>query len=320
MKTSSAPTLRSLLRGFTLIELLVVIAIISVLIALLLPAVQQAREAARRTQCRNNLKQIGLALHNYESSYGVFPKGGAGVASLGNPLMKTRWTLSWGAALLPYLDQGPLYHRINQDEIYLHPDNLTPGQTVLSVFLCPSAPKTSLLRPNGDTLNSTTLYARTDYSGNYGERGLRCYPSTNCQNNYADQGGSSSGGRGVMMVGLDPPISLAHITDGTSNTLVIGEAPEGLHSIWIGHKNVFDQSAPVSAETETGSHWSSCHPVFKSREGNFCDYGQEFHSYHAGGAHFVAADGSVRFVGTSTDVRVLAALLSRAGGEVNSDP
>ncbi|MBX3436321.1 MAG: DUF1559 domain-containing protein [Planctomycetaceae bacterium] len=302
--------------AFTLIELLVVIAIVAVLVALLLPAVQQAREAARKTQCRNQLRQMGLAFHNYEGAHRVFPKGGAGVASQTNAAFKSRWTLSWGAAILPFLDQEPLFHAINHNETYLHPDNIGPGQTLLPVFLCPTAPRLEDFRPNGDTPTSTIKYARTDYSGNYGERGLRCYPATNCQNNYADQGGGVSGGRGVLLIGIDPVVRIADIVDGTSHTLMVGEAPEGLHSLWIGHKNVFDQSAPVSAKAEAGSPWQSCHPALKSRAGDFCDFGQEFHSYHEGGAHFLAVDGSVRFVSTSADVKSLAALLSRAGREV----
>ncbi|QDT46900.1 hypothetical protein Pan258_09250 [Symmachiella dynata] len=305
-------------RGFTLIELLVVIAVLGILIALLLPAIQQVRESARRMQCSNNLRQIGIAFHNYESTYRVFPKGGAGVAHLTDPGIRSRWTLSWGAALLPYLDQQSLYQTINQNEPYLHADNVTPGQTVLSIFRCPSARQGALLRPNGDTPGSPTKFARTDYGGNYGERGLRCYPDTNCQNNYSEFGDTSGVGRGVMLIGTDPSIGLNNILDGTTNTFLVGEAPEGLHSIWMGHKNVFDQSVPLNAKVETGSLWQSCHPIFASQEGEFCDFGQEFHSYHTGGVHFLAVDGSARFVSENISLQVLAALLSRAGQEVVS--
>lgn len=302
--------------AFTLIELLVVIAIIGVLVGLLLPAVQQAREAARRIQCRNNLKQIGLALHNYHSSFQVFPKGGAGVASLTVASARARWTMSWGAAILPGLDQAPLYNTINQNGPYLESDNLVPGQTVLPVFLCPSAPKGDYLRPNGDTPNSTTKYARTDYGGNWGERVLRCYPATNCQNNYSDIGDNSGNGRGVLLIGVERTVSMRDITDGSSQTIFVGEAPDGLHSLWIGHKNVFDQSAPINAHAVAGSPWASCGTVFKSPYGFACDFGQEFHSYHVGGAQFSLVDGSARFVSENVDNKLLAALLSRSGAEI----
>jgi len=299
--------------GFTLIELLVVIAIIAILIALLLPAVQQAREAARRTGCRNNLKQMGLALHNYHSTYRVFPKGGAGVASLTNTTYLSRWTLSWGAASLPYLDQSPLYHELNQNHPYLHIDNHAPGQTILPVFLCPSTPKADMLKPNGDTPNSTIKFARSDYGGNWGERSLRCYPATNCQNNY---GSGSSGGRGVMLIGTERTVGERDITDGTTNTIMLGEAPDGAHSIWIGHKNVFDQSAPLNARAEPGTQWSSCASFLASKPNRFCDFGQEFHSFHEGGGQFLLADGSVRFISENIDLKVFSALLSRSGGEI----
>jgi prepilin-type processing-associated H-X9-DG protein len=238
------------------------------------------------------------------------------VASLTIPAARARWTLSWGAALLPGLDQGTLFQSLNLNQPYLHADNLLPGQTVLPAFLCPSASQTPLLKPNGDTPASTTLYARTDYGGNWGERALRCYPATNCQNNYSDMGDKSGFGRGVMLIGTESTLSMRDIRDGSTNTIMIGEAPEGLHSIWIGHKNVFDQSAPLNAHTGTPTPWQSCGTVFKSRHGNFCDFGQEFHSYHTGGAHFLLVDGSVRFVSENTDLKLFAALLSRAGGEV----
>jgi hypothetical protein len=99
---------------------------------------------------------------------------------------------------------------------------------------------------------------------------------------------------------------------------MIGEAPEGLHSIWIGHKNVFDQSVPLDARAKTGSPWQACHPVFKSRFGNVCDFGQEFHSYHPGISCFSFADASTRSLATSIDIKIFAALLSRRGDEIVS--
>jgi len=312
--------LRALSRSaFTLVELLVVIAIIGLLIALLLPAVQSAREAARRMQCMNNLKQIGLGLQNYDSVYRVFPKGGAGSVSLTNPAIRARWRLSWGASILPFIEQAGAYEAINQREPYIHPSNLAVGQTLISTYRCPSAPQGELLRPNGDTLSSTTLYARTDYGGNYGERGLRCFPATSCANNYADIGIADGQGRGTLMLGTDKDVGIRDILDGSSHTILIGEAPEGLHSIWIGHKNVFDQSVPLEARIRSVTSWASCNTVFKSRAGNFCDFGQEFHSYHPGGSVFAFADGSSHFLVENIDIKLFSSLLSRRGGELVTD-
>lgn len=299
-------------RGFTLVELLVVIAIVGVLVGLLLPAVQSAREAARRLECQNNLKQIGLGLANYESIHRRYPKGGAGVVSLTNPNILARYKISWGTAILPFIEQTPLYDLIDLKQPYIHPDNLQPGQTLISTYLCPSAPKQEWMRPNGDTPNSTDRYARTDYGGNYGERGLRCHPQNNCPNSYR----SGGGGRGTLMLGNDQDIGTRDITDGLSHTVLVSEAPEGLHSIWIGHKNVFDQSVPVSARIGDYPPWTPCLPSFASRYGKICDFGQEFHSYHSGGAALSLADGSTHFLASTIDFKILAAMLSRAGDEV----
>ncbi len=302
--------------AFTVVELLVVITIIGVLLALLLPAVQSAREAARRMQCLNNLKQIGLGLQNYDSVFRVFPKGGAGAVSLTNPTIRARWRLSWGASILPFVEQMSVYEAINRQEPFIHASNLVAGQTFISTYLCPSATQGEAMRPNGDTPSSTTLYARTDYGGNYGERGLRCFPNFNCQNNYSDIGISDGQGRGTLMLGTDKVVGIRDILDGTTHTILVGEAPEGLHSIWIGHKNVFDQSVPLEARIRVGSPWQSCNPVFKSRVGNFCDFGQEFHSYHPGGSVFSFADGSAHFLVENIDFKLFSSLLSRRGGEL----
>ncbi len=314
--------------GFTLIELLVVIAIIAILIALLLPAVQQARESARRLQCKNNLKQIGIALHNYHSSYRSFPRGGYGgtltSANASDPTLKaSALSLSWGAAILPGLEQSNLYDQINQSEWYVHTDNVPVGQTVLTTYICPSMPSGVMLKPNGDQPSSSDLFARTDYGGNYGERGLRCYPATNCQNNYGSGTGSVSY-RGMFPLLSAPSVGIKDVTDGTTNTIFVGEAPEGIHSIWIGHKNVFDQSAPLNGRYASAgdTSWQACvtfggtaNPPGKLG----CDFGQEFHSYHSGGSQFLLVDGSARFINESIDVITLAALLSRQGGEVVDD-
>ncbi len=305
--------------AFTVVELLVVITITGLLLALLLPAVQSAREAARRMQCANQLKQIGLGLQNYESVYKVFPKGGAGSASLTNPAIRARWRLSWGASILPFIEQSALYEQINQVEPFIHPSNFTAGQTLVPTYLCPTAPQSELLRPSGDSPGSATLYARTDYGANYGERGLRCFPAKNCQNNYSDIGITDGQGRGALMLGSDKDIGLRDILDGSSQTILVGECPEGLHAIWIGHKNVLDQSVPLDARTRLGSAWLPCHPAFKSKAGNFCDFGQEFHSYHPGGCLFAFADGSTHFLVESVDLKLLAALLSRRGAELVTD-
>src|ERR1700676_3675353 len=120
-------------RGFTLIELLVVIAIIAVLIALLLPAVQAAREAARRAQCVNNLKQIGLAMHNYHSTYDCFPPA-VTADDQGRPL------LSWRVLILPYLEEAPLYAQFHLDEPWDSPHNLPLASKMPRVYTCPSDP------------------------------------------------------------------------------------------------------------------------------------------------------------------------------------
>jgi prepilin-type N-terminal cleavage/methylation domain-containing protein/prepilin-type processing-associated H-X9-DG protein len=268
--------------GFTLVELLVVIAITGLLVALLLPAVQASREAARRAQCANNLRQIGVGLLTYHDAFEVFPRGGWPPASA---------NISWTSAILPQLEEGNLYLRLNRDVRYNDASNLAAGQTTLSVMLCPSSQRESFFRPSPDPLPPPdNRYARTDYTAIDGERGLRAVSATNDPE------------RGVLIYKRNIPISA--ITDGTSQTILVGEAPEGIHSLWISVRNLAEQSAPINA------------PAVFARNYVFYDFGQIISSYHPGGAQALFADGSVRFLPETMDDRTLAALCSRAGGEV----
>jgi prepilin-type N-terminal cleavage/methylation domain-containing protein/prepilin-type processing-associated H-X9-DG protein len=271
--------------GFTLVELLVVIAIIAVLIALLLPAVQSAREGARRAQCENNLKQIGIALHSYHNVHLTFPRGGWAATSA---------NLSWSAAILPHLGEQTVFDLLNPKAAYTASSNLAAGQTVLPEFLCPTSIRTSLFRQSPDVPASAPPYARSDYGGMDGERSLRTPIATN------------SPERGTMIAASN--ISIKQITDGTSQTIQVAEAPEGVSAIWLSVRNYFDQSAPINTLATTSLQFV------------FTDEGQEINSYHTGGAHAAMADGSVHFLAETTDNYTLSALCSRAGNDVMDDP
>jgi prepilin-type N-terminal cleavage/methylation domain-containing protein/prepilin-type processing-associated H-X9-DG protein len=206
-------------RGFTLIELLVVIAIIAVLIALLLPAVQSAREAARRAQCTNNLKQLGLAVHNYLSRTDVLP-----AHTLDNS-QTWGWFASWTALLLPTMEQQPLYNALNFSMPMLELGfvspyvgaNTTVGLTTISTLLCPS--ESISKSPNFNAVE----YAMSNYAGNYGgPANIR-----SCTGTIVPVQGSTIFGLMAFLGGSAPasagPVRIASITDGTSNTALFSE-------------------------------------------------------------------------------------------------
>jgi prepilin-type N-terminal cleavage/methylation domain-containing protein/prepilin-type processing-associated H-X9-DG protein len=194
-------------KAFTLIELLVVIAIIAVLIALLLPAVQAAREAARRMQCVNNLKQLGLGMHNYESSNNVLPPQMVLTFTSSGTVF---WKSSWGASsrITPYLELGTLYNAINYTNKTTDPSNATAVSTQLKVFLCPSEPN-----QQAAVLTSSAGVTTTYGVSNYGW----------CEGTWYTFGGFAGGGPSPGAIGSNLGRRFASITDGLSNTLLGAE-------------------------------------------------------------------------------------------------
>lgn len=301
-------------RGFTLIELLVVIAIIAVLIALLLPAVQQAREAARRTQCRNNLKNIGLAMHNYNETHNVFPFG------------MDQHEAFWHGMILPQLEQTAIYNGIawiesgvgNWDSGSF---NETACATVIPVFRCPS-----MALPEHITNQGIEGRVPVSYRGCAGS------------NIYSDDistipAGVPSGARALEEVGLDgmlfgcSSVRMADVTDGTSNTILIGESYTDTYSkdgqqmdYWqIGSPQSGGWNPGALGGTEYSEGLGSAGPRINSRlipteNGVLMEIA--FGSYHVGGANVGLADGSVRFISENISLATYRSLGSRNGGEV----
>ena len=252
--------------GFTLIELLVVIAIIGGLLSIALPAVQAARHAARRTQCQNNLRQVGVALHSYHAARGHFPMGGLEWRPRASS--KNR-QLAWSAFLLPYLEQQSLYDSLDLATAFDSVENETGAAKIISIYVCPSS-RRGARRVDGR--------GPCDYGGIYGER----ITSPNRPP------------KGTML--YDTAISIDHIQDGLSHTLIIAEDSRFDDGQWINGRNVFDQAYAINAAPEWENDIRSEHPQ--------------------GGALVTRADGSVSFVGERTDLPVLAALCTRDGGDL----
>ncbi|MBT4866125.1 MAG: DUF1559 domain-containing protein [Planctomycetaceae bacterium] len=292
--------MKSSKRGFTLIELLVVIAIMAILVALLLPAVQQAREAARRSTCKNNMKQVALALHNYHDTHGSFPP--FIINRNGNPsrIGDVDKGANWLVFLLPFVDQAPLYKQWNFDI----PANQNPGRsTELAVFKCPSDPKSS---------GNHCAYAGGGWArGNYGMNVSPCSHGLGGAN-------SSLGGLG----GANHVVRFRDVTDGTSTTVAIDEIRAGLNTqdlrgswampgLSAGTAAMFnDASAPNSREPNSDD-MENCTVsglAGDSNSGMGCfdssNTGQmTARSMHIGGLHLAMVDGSVQFVSENINFR-----------------
>jgi prepilin-type N-terminal cleavage/methylation domain-containing protein len=306
-------------RGFTLIELLVVIAIIAILIGLLLPAVQKIREAANRMKCQNNLKQIGLGLHNYQATNGFFPPGAitnsTAVAAAQTRLkvgVPTPTMHSWSVFILPYIEQDNLFKLYNFSLNWYDPANQQVRETQLSLMICPTAP------------GGKTRFAQKTISGIAVKAAAGDYAPDNAYSTALEGLGlvdPTVNPNGVLQV--NAVYSIPEISDGTSNTSVIAE-DAGRPARW-------QQGKMTSATAQSDGGWADrdneyithgfttngatspgpCHTN--------CTNDNEVYSFHVGGANHVFADGSVHFVKASMDIRMFVKLLTRAGDDVITD-
>lgn len=292
-------------RGFTLIELLVVMAVIATLVALLLPAVQQVRESSRQTQCRNNLKQFGLALHSYHDAHGVFPPSSTNDVEqggwIGDPLR--RHLHSWSHLILPQLDQGPLYEQMDFRLPAFHPRNHAVAATQLAVFRCPSY--------TGPMVSASENYTRfaTDYA----------------ITNYVALGATTPGHLYGQNTGLFRPDGVLHplgsynteeIEDGLSNTLFLSETREEQAAV----RADGGMAAVTAMRYDEGNSPTYAGPQISLNYTPYFDYinprvewGPS--SRHPGGAMHLVGDGGVRFLSQHIAGRVYRALVTRDGGE-----
>jgi prepilin-type N-terminal cleavage/methylation domain-containing protein len=268
--------------AFTLIELLVVIAIIGTLVALLLPAVQAARESARRSQCQNNLKQIGLALTRHETIHESFPIGCIG-CRFEPPPMKQRF-ISWNLLLLPALDEEPLFEQFEMSLPVHDVANRPVGETVVPLFQCPSTTIDS-------THSAAGLWkglACTDYGGVYGVEGIGRTETDSTKRHWL-----VSESLGVML--YEEPTPAKVISDGLSHTSIVAE---------------------LATRRQSGSEWINGHNLVAQEQSNPLNgvgLDDELGSPHPNGALMVFADAHVEFVSEATEQVVLNAFLTRAG-------
>jgi len=311
--------------GFTLVELLLVIAIIGVLIALLLPAVQAAREAARRTQCTNNLKQIGLAVHNYHTVFGSFPPGNvvktAGVCP-GNAgaQVESEDATNWLISILPYVEQKALYDEYDFEAYNESPPNRRVRETLVSTYVCPSDVGADKLTVPGDGPARADQLNITYMPGSY-----RAMTGRSNGFRYLDSGQISNYPRpwrgAIHMIGAlgFRTESVRHVGDGTSNTLMAGESTTrtspAWRTFWAYSFAHFSLSAATPQARILLGDYDECSSVGGTGHSTPCRRG--WGSFHGTGLNFLVCDGSVRFLGDTIDLELftkLATIDGRDGG------
>ena len=334
-------------RAFTLVELLVVVAIIGVLVALLLPAVQSARESARRMSCQNNLKQVGLALHNTGSTRNAFPPARIDDPTLPTPL-KNQWgRISVHVFLLSYLEKGPLAAQFELNKDYrstptsspaaARSNNITVTASQIQTYQCPSTPRKNRTANIPAASPTPTVFPGESHPQGTGSAGDYFIMNFIEYDGNADDATRPSSGYAAAQKGFIPRISgqpgclakntenrAAEITDGLSNTFFMVEdagKPDlfrvgrrvpniaAQDTIWSNFQNNIGLSGASSATGEFTTN-----PADGKCAVN-CTNDSEIYSFHSGGANVVMMDGSVRFLRQTTDITIVAALLTKEGGE-----
>lgn len=318
-------------KGFTLIELLVVVAIVGLLVSLLLPAVQSAREAARRAQCMNNMRQIGLAMHQYHDAHGCFPaayltKPGGDLVH-GNPDPSTGdsgpgW--AWLSRLLPHLEQSPLFSSMNQNLPCWMPDQRTSVETIVSSYLCPSSDagtgRVQVVFAIGGKI-STTQIGSTHYVANAGQFNVWNNPAADL----------STVANGPLY--RNSRTTMAHVTDGLSQTIFAGEHASSLSpKVWVGvlpgarvsvtgrwltRSESPTDFAAAYVNVHTGPSANEHPPVIHLPNAPVGHTDQMF-SEHPGGVNVLMGDGSVRFIGERVHAWTWVALNTSHTGETLS--
>jgi prepilin-type N-terminal cleavage/methylation domain-containing protein/prepilin-type processing-associated H-X9-DG protein len=284
--------------AFTLIELLVVIAIIAILIGLLVPAVQKVREAANRISCNNNLKQLGLGLHNYQSTYGMFPVGYST-----NPPQH-----SWTARMLPFVEQDNVAKLYSLNLNWDHPSNYTAVRTQLKLYNCPSTPK---------GLRFDMTIAAGPACGDYSSvNAIKDFVAINCFGLVGIH--SKDDPRIVGCLVRDTACRPADVTDGMSNTIMVAED--------AGRPDFYATGGKLLGVLKEGG-WADPNAAFSIDGANLdgtvpggcpmnCSNNSEVYSFHTTGANVVFADGSVHFLKSTISLCGLAAMVTRAGNEI----